>query len=211
MVARIIGPLLLATQLVSCATGEPMRRVDTSGDCVDSIAALTAHAAFVPDPANPRKAAPAVQFADRAGCLERDERREGVALFRLDAVPAPSMTTVTMWSDPRGTLAAKVELLDADFNVVRVHGFSEFTRRGMQYTFTAFDNAGGPDVRYLLISPDLSQIGGSDQQLGSLSSTVYVGTGFWMHGSERAVARPLTDAGNLTVVQQAQGSTPIKR
>jgi hypothetical protein len=196
--------------LAGCAAA-PMRAVDTAGPCVAAVSALTPHAAFVPDPAKPAKAAKPVQFADVGGCLERDGRREGVALFRIDAVPAPSMATVAMWSDPRGTLAAKVELLDADFRVLRTHPFADFTRRGMQYSLTVFDNAGGDDVRYLLVSPDAAMVGGSDQHLGSQTSTVFIGTGYWMHGSESTVARPLTDAGNITVTLQPQGSTPLRR
>jgi hypothetical protein len=209
MQRRIVGAALLAAMLAGCAAAPPMRSVDVSGDCVGAIAALTAHPAFVPDPAKPRVGPKPAQFADFAGCLERDGQREGVALFRIDAVPAPSMATVTMWSDARGTLAAKVELLDAEYRVVKTHPFGDFTRRGMQYTLTVFANAGGPDVRYLLVSPDASRVGESDQHMGNQVSTVFIGTGYYMHGAETTVARPLGDAGNIAVTLQPQGSTPL--
>ena len=101
-------------------------------------------------------------------------------------------------------------MLDEDFKFVRSHGFGEFVRRGMQYTLDMFHNAGDPPVRYLLVSPDAAKVGGVDQHLGSQTSTLFVGTGYYMHGTESASNRPLGDAGLLVVSVRPQGSTPLK-
>ncbi len=200
-------PLGLA---IGCASTQPMRRVALDETCATSIEQLTVHPAFVPDPAQPKLKPKQAQFADYAACVERDGVRTGGALFRIDKVPAPSTVTLTIGSDPRGTLAAKVELLGEDFKVVRSHGFDEFVRRGMQYTLDMFHNAGDPPVRYLLVSPDAAQMGGVDQHLGSQTSTLFVGTGYYMHGTESTSNRPLGDAGILVVSVRPQGSTPLK-
>lgn len=200
-------PLGLA---VGCVTTEPMRRVALDDTCVASVGQLTAHPAFVPDPAEPKRKPRQAQFADYAGCLERDGDRTGAALFRIDQVPAPSTVTLTIVSDPRGTLAARVELLDEGFKVVRSHRFDEFVRRGSQYSLDMFHNAGDPPVRYLLVSPDAASVGEVDQQMSSQMQTLFVGTGFYMHGTENVSNRPLGDAGNLVVSVRPQGSTPLK-
>jgi len=200
-------PLGLA---VGCASAPPMRSVALDDSCLASIDRLTVHPAFVPVPAEPKLKAKPAQFADYATCVERDGARTGAALFRIDQVPAPAVVTLAIVSDPRGTLAARVELLDEDFAVVRSHGFGDFVRRGMQYSLDMFLNAGDPPVRYLLVSPDASKVGGVDQLTVSQMNTLFVGTGYYMHGTENVSSRPLGDGGNLVVTVRPQGATPLK-
>ena len=200
-------PLCLA---IGCASTQPMRKVALDVTCATAIEQLTVHQAFVPDPAQPKLKPKQAQFADYAACVDRDGTRTGAALFRIDKVPAPSTVTLTIVSDPRGTLAAKAELLTEDFKVVRTHGFDEFVRRGMQYSLDMFHNAGDPPVRYLLVSPDADKVGGVDQQLGSQVNMLFVGTVSFLQGSENSSTRPLGDAGNLAVIVRPQGSTPLK-
>ncbi len=204
-----LGVACLALLLAACAT-EPMRRVALDQGCASSVAQLIAHPAFVPDAAKPKLKPKQAQFADYAACVERDGTRTGAALFRIDQVAPPSTLTLTIVSDSRGTLAARIELLDADFNPVRSHGFDDFVRRGMQYTLDMFHNVGDPPIRYLLVSPDPARVGGVDQHFGAQTQTLFVGTGYYNHGVESVSSRPLGDAGTLIVSVRPQGSAPLK-
>ena len=73
-----LAPAMAAALLAGCVTTEPMRSVDTSGDCVASLTALTAHPAFVPDPAKPKVVAKPVTGTD-----EKSGKVEGVKNSRI--------------------------------------------------------------------------------------------------------------------------------
>lgn len=205
-----VAVLLAGAVLAGCTTTPPMRSVSLAEACAPSVAALAAHPALAVAIASKEKLPAPQQFADYGSCLERGDTRVGAALFRIDAVPLPSQVTTTLWANARGTLAAQIEVLDTDYRVLRTIGFDQFVRRGMVYSFDLFLNADDGAARFILVSPDPAKVGSMDDHVTSQTNTMYVGTGYYSHGTESVTHRPLTDAGQIQVTVRTQSSAPLK-
>lgn len=213
-VAQAALVLAWVLAVAACATVEPVRTVDTGRGCVDTPADLVAHPAVPPPTGETRRQQrerAKVQFADLAGCLTLGDKGIPAALFRIDSEAPPAQVRVRISSDSRGILAASATLLDARYQALAVHGFDRFTRRGMLYSLDIFIDAGETAPTYLLLTPDPGRVGDVDTHVGMGVNAIYVPTGgAYMHGVENTLARPLGEAGFVTVEVHRQAPAPLK-
>lgn len=207
--------MLLCT-LGGCASAprsapEPERLSLDASQCVTSLSALAPHL-LVADAEGTQRAHG--RFADLTGCVMDHETPRPVALFSLAGQAPPFQVRVQLEGSSTGTLAAELALLDASFQLVRRHAFSEFVRRGLDRTLATFVNPQDGAVRYLLVRPDAAHVGTVDRVIfGQRWATVWitpVAIGSYADGIERISDVPLTDAGSLSIEVTPYGTTATR-
>jgi hypothetical protein len=148
-----------------------------------------------------------VEFSDIARCVDVDGVKRPVAVFDLGAVPLTSRVDLKTILSPGGTFAGAVDVLDQSFVLLKHYGFDQFTRRDATYSISIFPQGFSGHAAYLVISPDDSKIGQSDQAvLPTTSGTpVFVASGavygafYYQSGSELVAKRPYVNGGKLLV------------
>jgi hypothetical protein len=98
-------------------------------------------------------------------------------------------------------LAMRIETLDADFSPVRTYLHSGMKKRAMGYEKTVFINPGNQSERYLLIYGALNLE--PERVTVSKTDVVFVGTGFFIGGTDQAITLQAADYG--VVVVEAKG------
>jgi hypothetical protein len=143
-----------------------------------------------------------MEFAEVADCVTLDGTALPVALYRLDAFEGPTEIDIRVLLSEGGTFAASAELLDAGFQPVKHHGFTDFVRRTNEYSLSVFVDPARPQApRYLLLRPDAAVVGQDDRSITSQSSAFMMpGGGAYRFGKEVTRSRPLIGAGQLQVV-----------
>jgi hypothetical protein len=182
-------------------------------DCAHASAELARLAFPTTGPNTLQTAKPAdFVFGNLAHCLQRTA--EGVpqpaVLIRL----APSADAVALRlssiSAKDATLPAHVELLDADFAMLKQYPFERFVKRGMDYTLTVFLGA-SPQARYLLVTPDADWLGRSNNLTAGNRWTTFWSTGTVMgtfsNGTEQHRQLPFAGAGTLHVEVEQDART----
>jgi hypothetical protein len=212
-VSRFAIALLGSTVLtmVGCASVPPPKQVDVSQQCFTDIRQLPATSLGYLSEEAAKKIKPR-DYSEFARCLQTaDGTKLPAALFRLDQVTPPSSVKVSLTSSKYGVLAAAVTLLDADYKEISRTGFDAFINRGAVYSADVFINRA--DVRYISVSPDMSQVGKSEKQYTSNESPVVIPAGpvFFVYraGSESIQSRAFANAGSLLVAVKPATSIPI--
>lgn len=203
--------LFLACLLAGCATTAYRAKLPASDlQCsarLESIVPQPLRYAAVVDK---DKAPPYIEFADVAQCHARADGNTPLVLYALDGVRPPAEIGVSVLLSTGGTFAASVQVLDANFQLLRSYSFDHFVRRGDEYSLHVFLNNDGPEPAYLLLSPDRAQAGKSDVAVGSHGSPVMIPAGpvmfMYTHGIESNAVRPFLEGGKLRVTARPQGS-----
>jgi hypothetical protein len=94
-------------------------------------------------------------------------------------------------------LAMRIETLDADFSPVRTYVHSGMKKRAMGYEKTVFINPGNQNERYLLIYGALNLE--PEHVTVSKTDVVFVGTGFFIGGTDQAISLQAADHGVVMV------------
>lgn len=196
--------LLAAAACVLSGCGRQNYRAevpDTTFNCVPALQDVSSRALTYLAPkedADDRR----VEFAAVAACVTLEGVALPVALYRLDALEGPSEIEIRMLLSEGGTFAASAELLDAGFQPIKHHAFSDFVRRTNEYSLTVFVDPARPVApRYLLLRPDAAAIGHDDSTITSYNGAVMLpGGGAYRFGHEVTRMRPLMGAGQLQVV-----------
>ena len=152
-------------------------------------------------------------YADQAKCLQiSDGGKVPVALYRLEGVQTPSILKVMLTSSSYGVLAAKVSLLDQNFNEVSYTGFDKFINRGNTYSVDVFINSA--NVHYVAIAPDNQQVGKSEKQYSSQANAAVIPAGpvFFVYtsGKDSVQERAFSDVGSLLVIVKPAISAPVE-
>lgn len=105
-------------------------------------------------------------------------------VYRLPAggqsytVSVESLLTGSGWFSPR------ILLLNAAGQEVRQVKREQFSKRGSTLQATVFFKADNGDEQYMVVAADSSTVGKSEVSLSSNAQTSYIGTGYWMQGTE---------------------------
>ena len=110
-------------------------------------------------------------------------------------------------SDEFTRLAMRIETLDADFSPIRTYLHSGMKKRAMGYEKTVFFNPGNQNERYLLIYGALNLE--PERITVSRTDVVFVGTGFFIGGTDQAIT--LLAANHGVVVVEAKGLTAVTK
>jgi hypothetical protein len=104
-------------------------------------------------------------------------------------------------------IAMHIETLDAEFSPVRVYQHTGMKKRGIGYEKTVFINPPNQNERYLLIYGALNV----EPELVTVSRTdvVFVGTGFFIGGTDKPLTLKAASSGVLLV--EAKGLLPEKQ
>ncbi len=201
--------------MAGCATAPPPKKVNLSETCYGSMSLLPA-LTLSPQSLESSKKLKPKDYADQAKCLQiSEENKVPVALYKLDGVQTPSIVKVMLTSSTYGVLAAKVSLLDKNFNEVSYTGFDKFINRGNTYSVDVFINS--DNVHYVAIAPDNKQVGRSEKQYSSQASSAVIPAGpvFFVYtsGKDSVQERAFSDVGSLlvTVKPAISASVEIKR
>ena len=104
-------------------------------------------------------------------------------------------------------VAMRIETLDADFAPLRVYPHTGMKKRGHGYEKTVFINPANQNERYLLIYGALNV---EPQQVTvSRTDIVFVGTGYYIGGTDQALTLKATSSGALQI--EAKGLQPEKQ
>lgn len=156
---------------------------------------------------------PYIEFADVAQCLSTAEGKTPLALYSVESIAPPAQVRISILPSAGGTFAAAVELLDSEFQRIERHPFSDFTRRGSEFSLTLFLNDARP--AYVMLVPDNEQVGQHETMVGSISNSILVPAGpmlfFFNSGAETKPMRAFMAGGKLKVSIQQQGSPAFHR
>lgn len=201
-------PLALVLAASGCATTHYAAKLpDVSTNCVGSLSDVAAiplkYATPEEDDAEP------VEFASIAKCYRpTGSDPTPVALYRFDGIAPPAELNVSVMLSTGGTLAAALDVLDAELQPMQHYGFERFVRRGSQYSLNVFLNPSDKLPAYLLLAPDKAQVGKSDTTVGSTSNPVVIPAGpvmFMYHsGSETNAVRPFLEGGQILITAKPQ-------
>jgi hypothetical protein len=96
-------------------------------------------------------------------------------------------------------LAPRVDVLDATKTQRRSLGIAETKSRGDSLSIDVFINQENADERYLVLYPDPTALGRGESRSSMGMQTAYIGTGYWMSGTESKQLVNYVDAGTLVV------------
>lgn len=209
--ARGVAILLAAIALSGCATTATYQAKIPAAtvNCVGRLEAATHHP-LLTAPSDPklREKLPYVEFADVAQCLQAAEGNTVLAVYSVDEATRPAQIDISLMPSPGGTFAAAAELLDGQFRRIERHPFSDFTRRGGEYSLSLFLNHPGP--AYLVLMPDQAQVGKQETMVGSANNPMVVPSGpliFMVNnGSETKAIRTFMAGGRLKVLLKSPSS-----
>ena len=117
-----------------------------------------------------------LQFADVAGCaIAEDGVPFPAAVFSLDG-RVPTQIDISLLIAEDIAFAARIELLDSDYRVLRSVPFDAFVRRGYSFTGSIFLNSSDNLARVLVMVPDSTAVGRSETSTVGLTqhSTIAV-------------------------------------
>jgi hypothetical protein len=104
-------------------------------------------------------------------------------------------------------LAMRIEMLDADFSPVRTYLHSGMKKRAMGYEKTVFINPGNQNERYLLVYGALNLE--PERVTVSRTDVVFVGTGFFIGGTDQVITLQAADYGAVMV--EAKGLPAVTK
>jgi len=134
------------------------------------------------------------------GCLKLENGMELPAL--LLALPAFESSYAIRLSAPTKNAAyvqPRVDMLDAQYSIVRSFGAERVKRRAQEVSLEVFIDPPNAPERFLLLYPDPEHLGEKAQQTTSQTNTTFIGTGFWISGSDKTTSLESTTEGKLTV------------
>ena len=208
--ARNVAMLIAVVVFSGCATTAYQAKIPaTTVNCVGRLEAATHHPlSTAPADQKLRDKLPYVEFADVAQCLQAAEGNTVLALYAVDEATRPAQIDISLMPSPGGTFAAAAELLDGQFQRIERHPFSDFTRRGGEYSLSLFLNHAGP--AYLVLMPDQAQVGKQESMIGSANNPMVVPSGpviFMVNnGSETKTIRTFMAGGRLKVLLKPQSN-----
>jgi hypothetical protein len=141
-----------------------------------------------------------MDLKSQAGCLKLENGIE-LPAFLLE-LPAFKSPYSIRFEAPMGNgtyLLPRVDTLDAELKSVRIFPSERFKRRGIEMSLEVFLNPSNAAERYVLVYADPQHLGEQDLRTTSVSKTLFVGTGFYIAGDDKTVARHSVDEGKLTV------------
>lgn len=209
---RVFIAVLTICFVAGCATAPPPKKVNLSEACYGSMSALPV-LTLSPQSSESAKKLKPKDYADQAKCLQTSkENKIPVALYRLEGVQTPSIVSVMLTSSSYGVLAAKVSLLDQNFNEISYTGFDKFINRGNTYSVDVFINSA--DVRYVAVAPDNQQVGKSEKQYSSQANAAIIPAGpvFFVYtsGKDSVQERAFSDVGSLLVTVKPAINAPVE-
>jgi hypothetical protein len=206
-----------ALLLAGCASSAYKAKMpDLAGSCVSGLEQLKQLPLTYPAPANDKKGAEYVEFADAAQCYRATSKAPlPVVLYRLDGIVPPSQLDVSLVLSTGGTFAADVDLLDANFHKVKGYGFDQFTRRGTQYSLSIFLNSEEKEAKYLMLTPDSAEVGKNDTSVEAVRRNAMIpittgavtGYSYYATGTEKTAVRPLLAGGKFLIVAKPAQTT----
>ncbi len=211
---RRSSALVVAACLAGCATKPAYQaKLPQLGDnCVQQFDSVKRTPLRALD-AKTHEKQPYVEFADVAQCLSTTDGSTTLALYALEAVSPPAQIHISILPSAGGTFAAAVELLDANFKRIEQYPFADFTRRGGEYSLVLFVNDVAP--AYVMLVPDLAQVGKQETMVGSVNNLVMVPAGpmifMFNNGAEVKPMRAFMAGGKLKVSIRQEGSAAFFR
>lgn len=200
---------------MGCATTPYKAKVPSTSDmaCVADLAELS-RLPLRPLDAKAAEKLAHVEFADVAQCHRKGDSGIALALYAIEGVSPPAEIAVSVLLSTGGTLAASVDVLDAEFRSLQHHGFDAFVRRGDEYSMTIFLNPSAPAPAYLMLTPDGEQVGKQDVAIGSMTSSTMIPAGpalfVYNNGSETRAVREFLAGGRLKVTVKPQANTGFR-
>jgi len=134
------------------------------------------------------------------GCLKLENGMELPAL--LLALPPFESPYAIRLSAPtkKGTyVQPRVDMLDAQYATARSFGADRVKRRAQEVSLEVFMDPPNATERFLLLYPDPEHLAEKSQQTTSQTNATFVGTGFWISGSDKTTVLESTTEGKLTV------------
>lgn len=204
----LLGVVLWAT---GCSTVAYNAEAPDLGQCSASLDRMPTIPLRYPGPEEEIRA---TEFARLASCYHApDETPVPAALYVLEGVSLPAQVDVSVPLSQGGTFAAAVDVLDAGMASLKRYAFSEFIRRGSEYSLSIFLNPSDAEARYLMLSPDPEHVGKSDVAVGSMNGPVVIPAGpvmfMYNHGTETNQARPFGTGGKVSVVVRPQQDSSL--
>lgn len=209
---RLAIAVVLCALTAGCATPsnfESARRFEASGhSCVQSIATIAPRPIPFIGPDDKSTKVEAIEFNEIAACVRAaDGMPVPVALFRVDNTP-PLQIEIDVISDRNAVFAPRVDLLGADFQLIRSIPFSEFERRGSRFSTEFFLNNEDAGVKLIALVPDATSVGREDRSTvgASFTNTVAIpvagGSIFWSYttGDESLTSSWLSEIGPFMIV-----------
>lgn len=200
---KLTGAIGLACLVMACATPyqrpeEPAAWQPDPASCASSLEDVEA----MPFPSSARQQR-RIPFRDSATCLVSDSGEEPVLMYRLQALEVPSAVDLALHVGRTTVLAARVELLGADFRTIEMVPFDEFTQRGNSYTLRLYFNDPSDKADYLLIRPDPEVYGSEMKRIHGTAVTVPIVTpvavGSITNGVESRKTLLFRDIGTFTL------------
>jgi hypothetical protein len=96
-------------------------------------------------------------------------------------------------------LAPRVDVLDVQKAPRRSLGLQDVRRRGDSLELDVFVTKNDGDDRYLVLYADPSALGQGESRSSMGMQTAYIGTGYWMSGTDTKVQVNYVDEGTLMV------------
>jgi hypothetical protein len=183
--------------LACCAAGAAMAAKKKEGprECVANIAELT----VVSLEQQVKKKKGKFVLGKKSECLVMPDAGNLPAVL----VELPQFTqpyAVNIRSLLGGTvLAPRVDMLDVNKTQRRSFGLADLKSRGDSLSVDIFINDDNADERYLVLYPDPSAFGHGESRSSMGMQTSYVGTGYWISGTDTKRVVTYVDAGTLIV------------
>lgn len=140
-----------------------------------------------------------IHLTKASGCIVVTDGMEGsAALLQLPDFTEPYAVHVAApVSDT--VVHLRLVLLDATFEAGREIPSAQFKRRGGEVSADVFVNSENSKERYLLVLVDAARIGESDSRVTMRSNVAFVGTGYWISGSDDTQIVNVVDSGTVIV------------
>lgn len=170
-------------------------------------------------PIDSAKISLAVDFQKAASCIAaKDGKPVPLIVLALDG-KVPSEIGFTIGIHRGSTFAAAIDVLDADFKLLKSIPFEQFTRRGSSYTLSLFLNEADAAARHLVLRPDSGTVGSADQSIIGKRNETFIAVvagsalyyGNFVTGSEVVTNTWHSEVGRLEVVLKDYQPAVLKR
>jgi hypothetical protein len=159
-----------------------------------------------------------LDFQKAAGCINaKDGKPVPILLLALDG-KVPSEINVGISIEREIAFASALDLLDAQYQLVRSIPFADFTKRGGSYTLSVFLNDSDQAVRFIALRPDRGTVGKTDASIVgkrnetfiavAAASTLYYSN--FVTGSEQVAKTWHSEVGRLEVVLKDYAPPAVK-
>lgn len=177
---RRLAAVAAIAALAGCAAAPPPRTeaarfaIDPAR-CVGSLAEAPVHPIRrVERDGKDGDAGKPLQFGELAACVRAGDGTPYPALvFAVDGT-VPLQVDLAFYIEQDVAFAARIELLTADYRIVRSVPFAALARRGYSYTGSVFLNPADAAVRRLALVPDAAVVGRAEESTIGVSTQTMV-------------------------------------